>query len=311
MQVDVNHKGLAVVLPALVGVGCAALSIRGYEAYGWALFLLLPIIVSFLASVLWTFRRKMSFLSCYGVSCLSILATGGFILIFALDGFICLLMALPLALVLALLGTLLGKFVGSSAGPKGGAGLASLLCLCFPLLLSFEHHQGTTPVVREVRTSLLIDAPIEDVWQAVIAFPLIEEEPTGIFRFGIAYPIEASIEGEGVGAIRYCRFNTGDFVEPITVWDAPNKLAFDVVENPAPMKELTIYDDMHAPHLHGFMVSDRGQFELFQEGSQVRIVGTTWYSHSIDPEFYWGVLSDSIIHRIHHRVLGHIKQVVE
>ena len=44
--------------------------------------------------------------------------------------------------------------------------------------------------------------------------------------------MKARIEGEGVGAIRYCSFSTGDFVEPITAWEKPHRLAFDVVKNP-------------------------------------------------------------------------------
>ena len=58
----------------------------------------------------------------------------------------------------------------------------------------------------------------------------------------MACPISAEIEGKGVGAVRHCIFTTGAFVEPITVWDEPNTLAFDVTEQPPPMKELSPYD---------------------------------------------------------------------
>jgi hypothetical protein len=97
-------------------------------------------------------------------------------------------------------------------------------------------------------------------------------------------------------------------VEPITVWNKPKHLAFDVTENPPPMKELSLYEDMHAPHLHGHMVSKKGQFRLIERGNKVLLEGTTWYSHSISPEFYWGFVSDAIIHKIHLRVLNHIKR---
>ena len=142
----------------------------------------------------------------------------------------------------------------------------------------------------------------------VVAFPRIAEPPRGVFRWGIAYPIEARIEGQGVGAVRYCTFSTGDFVEPITAWEEPVRLAFDVTENPPPMKEISIHRDLHAPHLHGHMVSKRGQFHLKQQGNQVLLEGTTWYTHSLSPAFYWGMISDEIIHRIHRRVLLHIKR---
>lgn len=311
MQRILNNKTTAILLPAFVGLGGATLSVRVFEQYGRSLFLGLPIIVSYLASFAWCYRRKQTFSSAYGVSCLSILVLGGMIMIFALDGLICLLMAMPLALVLALIGTVLGRLVGSALGGVAGASVASMLSLSFPFIVGFEDATAPGPVIREVTTSVLIDGRIEDVWDTVIAFPEITETPGIIFRLGIAYPIEARIEGEGVGAIRYCVFSTGSFVEPITEWDAPNRLSFDVTENPPPMRELSIYKDMHAPHLHGHMVSNRGQFRLTQQGDQVLLEGTTWYTHSISPEFYWGLVSDEIIHRIHLRVLNHIKHHTE
>jgi hypothetical protein len=311
MQRILNHSTVAICLPAMLGWGGAALSISASELYGWSLFLFLPIAVSFLSAFCWNYKREKTFSSTYGMTCLSILALGGLVIISAMDGLICLFMAFPLTMALALIGAPLGRMVGSSMGGTSGPTIASLLCLSFPFLLGFENSTKQEPVTRKVVSSVLIDAPIEDVWKTVIAFPKITDPPTGVFRFGIAYPIEASIDGTGVGAIRYCRFSTGDFVEPITVWDEPNKLAFDVSENPEPMKELSIYQDVHAPHLHGFMESEKGQFKLTQVGKQVRLEGTTWYKHSISPEFYWGVISDQIIHKIHYRVLDHIKEHAE
>ncbi len=311
MQRILNHRATAIFFPAFLGLGGAALSVREYEQYGWSLFLFLPILVSFLAAFAWCFKNQRSFGSAYGVSCLSILVLGGLITIFALDGLICLLMALPLALILALIGTLLGQIVGSSFGGAAGSTIVSILCLSFPFLVGFEHASTPEPAVRAVTTSVLIDARIEDVWDAVIAFPEITERPEGIFRLGIAYPIKARIEGQGVGAIRYCEFSTGSFVEPITKWDAPNLLSFDVTENPPPMKEISIYQDMHPPHLQGHMASEKGQFRLIASGDQVMLEGTTWYTHSISPQFYWGLVSDEIIHRIHLRVLNHIKHHTE
>lgn len=311
MQNFLNKKATAILLPALVGLGGTALSVINFELYGWSLFLVLPIVVSFLSAFAWCYRKKQTFASAYGTACLSILVLGGFLILFALDGLICLLMALPLTLVLGLLGAALGRVVGSSIGGKAGTTVALLLSFSFPLLVGFEHATAPAPIIRQVTTSVLIDGKIEDVWDTVIAFPEITEQPGMIFRLGIAYPIKARIDGHGVGAIRYCEFSTGSFVEPITEWDAPHRLSFDVTENPEPMKELTIYKDMHAPHLHGHMVSNKGQFRLTQQGDQVLLEGTTWYSHSISPEFYWGLISDEIIHSIHLRVLNHIKKHTE
>lgn len=306
-----NNRATAILLPAIIGLGGGAISVQGFEQYGWSLFLGLPVVVSFLSAFFWCFKRQMSFRSAYGLSCQSILVLGGLFLIFALDGLICLLMALPLALTLALIGASLGRLAGSSVGGPTGATIASLLTLFFPFLVGFEHATAPEPRIRVVSSSVLIDARIEDVWDTVIAFPEITDPPKGIFRLGIAYPVEARIEGEGVGAIRYCVFSTGSFVEPITEWDPPHRLAFDVSKIPPPMKEVSIFPDLHAPHLHGYMVSKRGLFQISEKDGKVLLEGTTWYTHNISPEFYWGLISDEIIHRIHLRVLNHIKQHTE
>ncbi len=132
------------------------------------------------------------------------------------------------------------------------------------------------------------------------------------FRAGIAYPIRAEIIGSGVGAERHCVFSTGAFVEPIQVWDEPRRLKFSVTENPPPMQEWTPYTHIDPPHLHGFLMSNGGQFLLTPlPNGGTRLEGTTWYQHGLWPAAYWRVWSDEIIHRIHLRVLTHIRDEAE
>ena len=54
--------------------------------------------------------------------------------------------------------------------------------------------------------------------------------------------------------------------------------------------------------------SEEGQFLLkrLPEGG-TRLQGTTWYHNELLPAGYWKLWSDFIIHRIHVRVLRHIK----
>lgn len=310
-----NRRWAAILLPALFGLGVCALSVLVLEQYGWSLFLMVPIAVGFLSAFCWCFRRRISVGSAIGIGQLSILTLGTMLILFAFDGLICLLMALPLAAVLAIFGSCLGHLASSVCSRRMGKGITTLLAVAVPASVSFEHlsHPANPdPPIRSVTTTLEIDAPIDAIWQTVISFPKISEPPTGLFRAGIAYPIEARIDGEGVGAVRYCVFSTGSFVEPITVWDAPHHLAFDVTENPPPMRELSLYQDLDVPHLHGHMVSKKGEFRLEETASgSVVLTGRTWYTHSMKPTFYWGPISDQIIHRIHRRVLEHIKAEAE
>ncbi len=184
---------------------------------------------------------------------------------------------------------------------------AVVAALVLPLLAGGESLL-LEPTERVVSSSVEIDAPPEVVWQNVIAFPELPEQREWFFRLGIACPERARIVGHGVGATRYCEFTTGAFVEPITVWDQPRRLAFDVTEQPDPMFELSPYRHVHPPHLDHSLRSHRGEFRLVAlDDGRTRLEGRTWYSVAIYPQFYWQLLSDELIGRIHHRVLTHIK----
>jgi hypothetical protein len=146
----------------------------------------------------------------------------------------------------------------------------------------------------------------------VIGFPEITERPEWFFQMGISCPTNARVNGQGVGATRECIFTTGKFIEPITAWDAPRRLAFDVREQPVPMFELTPYRHIHPPHLDGAFLSTRGEFELVElSDGGTRLIGRTWYTLDIRPHAYWTIWSDWLVHRIHQRVLRHIKRLAE
>ncbi|HKZ79726.1 MAG TPA: hypothetical protein VJ124_15745 [Pyrinomonadaceae bacterium] len=124
--------------------------------------------------------------------------------------------------------------------------------------------------------------------------------------------MRAEISGSGVGAIRRCVFSTGAFVEPIEVWEQPRQLEFGVIAQPPVMEEWSPYQHLAPPHLENYLVSRRGRFALtpLQDGRTL-LEGTTWYQNRFWPAPYWHIWSDYIIHRIHQRVLIHIKEVSE
>lgn len=308
-----NHPAFAILFPAVAGFALAAFSILLFHDYGSSLFLGLPVVISFLSSFCTSFRRSVPTRLAYGRALLSLLTLGGFVLLFALDGLFCLILAFPLAAALAIIGTVLGQLAGSSfRGPYFPVALLPFLLIpLFPALVAFDWAIRPEVPLRRVTTSVVVQAPIRKVWQGVVAFPPIAEPPEGIFRLGVAYPLEARIDGHGVGATRYCVFSTGSFVEPVIIWHEPELLAFKVTSSPPPMKEFSIYPDLKAPHLHDHMVSRRGQFKLVECREGVILEGTTWYTHCLYPQWYWGPISDLMIHCIHRRVLNHIRRTVE
>jgi hypothetical protein len=152
----------------------------------------------------------------FKVSSLTALFTGMSLLLMGTEGLIWLLMATPIALPMAWAGGCLALIAKKFIVPIDGGGKASVGAF-IPLVIALvvEPRLDLSTDLREVTTSVEIEADAMQVWDIVIAFPPIEEEPGFPFNFGIAYPTSAVIDGKGVGAMRECQFNTGAFVEPI------------------------------------------------------------------------------------------------
>jgi uncharacterized membrane protein YhaH (DUF805 family) len=294
-------------LLALIGTEVVATS------YGWGVFVGLPFCLGLFATLTYSYHQPRRYGECVAVALLPIAMLGSLLLFLAREGAICLLMAAPLGLGLAFLGGNLGYVIQRAhwGRPKITAAL-SLVMLMTPGFYGVESFTRPQPGVFVVKSSIEINASPEKVWRKVVAFAEIPPPNETLFRAGIAYPIRAEIVGNGPGAVRHCVFSTGPFVEPITVWDEPHLLRFSVTANPAPMNELTPYGHIEPNHLHGYFESHQGQFLLTElPGGRTRLEGTTWYSHSMWPESYWHLWSDYIIHRIHTRVLNHIRAEAE
>ncbi|HEY6554251.1 MAG TPA: hypothetical protein VI669_12915, partial [Vicinamibacteria bacterium] len=231
----------------------------------------------------------------------------------AVEGLLCLVMAAPIMLVLVLLGATVGYFLQRRGLPPKLATTALGVALAAaPILMGAERAAERQAPLFEVRSAVEVAAPPHVVWRSVVSFSDIPPPSEWLFRAGIAYPLRATIEGSGAGAVRRCVFTTGAFVEPIAVWDEPRRLRFDVVSLPPPMQEWTPYRQVRPPHLDGFLRAEKGEFRLTQLPSgQTRLEGSTWYRHNMWPAAYWQLWSDAIIHRIHLRVLRHIRRQAE
>jgi hypothetical protein len=272
--------------------------------YGWTLFVAAPMMLGGLA--VWVCRPATAALAA-GVGAAAAVAALCLLLLVAADGLICILMAAPLALPLSALGGILIYAAGKSTSASRGM---ALLLLLPPAGLRWD--ATVLPPVFEVRSSVTIAAPPDRVWRHVVTFSELPEPHEWFFRAGLAYPKRARIVGSGPGAIRYCEFSTGPFVEPIETWEEARLLRFRVTENPAPMHEWSPYAQVLPRHLHGYLVSKRGQFRLTPlSGNRTLLEGATWYQHGLWPAQYWRWWSDAIIHRIHLRVLTHIQTLAE
>lgn len=304
-----GKKWVAILISVVLAWGLTIIGIYGIGQYGIALFVLTPLFIGACPVVLYGQypNRGLRKSAEIGFLVLGIYTLG--LLLFAMEGVICIAMAAPFGILLTWLGSFIGYAIVSKS-LKQGPTIMMLLLLSIPAT-AFMEDQTKDSEIMEVTTTIIIDADITEVWKNVIEFPELDDPTEFLFNAGVSYPISAEIDGRSVGAIRSCNFSTGSFIEPITIWDEPTLLKFDVEQCPPPMKEMSFWD-IDAPHLHDYFVSKQGQFKLTElPNGQTRLEGTTWYTHDISPVFYWRWWSDYIVHSIHDRVLEHIKEVSE
>lgn len=309
----IGSAALSIVVTTVLGLGFVLMGTLVIGAYGWGLFVALPFCLGMFSVLLYSYHEPREWDDCLFVSLLPVGLVGVALILVAMEGAICMLMAAPFALALAAVGGMVGHGIQELYWrPKRTPTMLSIVFLLVPASFGAEHAARLRPPLYEVHTAIEVNAPPEKVWNQVVAFAEIPPPKELLFRAGVAYPIRAEILGHGVGAVRHCIFSTGTFVEPIEVWDEPHLLKFGVTANPAPLNELTPFGHIDAPHLHGYFVSEKGQFSLTALPSgRTRLEGTTWYHNAMWPAAYWHLWSDYIIHRIHSRVLEHIRTKAE
>ena len=299
---------IASTAAATLGVAMVAFGITVAQSYSGALFVGTPFVMGAACAYWFNLRYPASESETRRVVLATFFISFWGIVLFAIEGAICLLMLFPLALAAGFFGGWVGRGLAHLRNRTPGEAMIAVLVV--PLMMHGESERHDRHL-HEVRSAVEIDAPPHIVWQHVVAFPSLAAPRDLLFRAGVAYPIGARIVGEGVGAVRYCEFSTGAFVEPITAWEPLRRLAFDVVAQPAPMREWSPWN-IAPPHLDGYFNARRGEFRVVPlSGNRTRLEGSTWYDLRLGPESYWAWFADALISRIHDRVLEHIALVAE
>jgi hypothetical protein len=302
---------LAFVATAVLGGVTAS---EGLGWYGFSLFVGTPFMAGLVSGILLNARRDQGGPKTQTVACAALVISALAITALMVEGVICLAMALPFALPLTMIGAAIGRAIANSRTPRfPNPQFIGALLLLMPGISGMERMLVLEPESFQVRSEIVVNAPANVVWKNVVSFTELPRPTEPIFKTGIAYPIRAEIRGTGVGATRRCVFSTGVFVEPITAWEEPRRLAFGVEEQPPVMREFSFRDDLIPAHISDqYLRSTAGEFVLEPlPGGRTRIVGTTWYQLRFWPSSYWRLWSDAIIHRIHMRVLEHIKNISE
>jgi hypothetical protein len=306
---------LAAVFGTVILLGMTAISVGLLREYGVALMLGSPMISGFATGAFYARLAPGARYRGAAVATTAVIALAmAFTLVTAIEGLGCFIMFLPLLCLPGYAGSFIGFAVGRALPerPLNAAIVASTL-LFFVLLGVARISPLPALVPPPVETSIEIDAPPSRVWPLLPSMAQMPAPTDWAFRYaGIAYPVRATLDGEGLLARRTCDFTTGSAQETVDVWIPGKVLGFTIDTQPDPMRELTLYDTVRQPHLDGYVRNRRGELVIEElPGGRTRLTGRSWYEVKIAPETYWRLWTDLFIHKIHTRVLEVVKARAE
>jgi uncharacterized membrane protein YhaH (DUF805 family) len=306
--IDVAHVLQGVLAGVGIIVAAVLVSAIGFGAYGWGLFVMTPFMVGITTAYLANRRRLMT-ASRTVVVVLAAAALGTVALVmFALEGIVCIVLAAPLGAVVAMIGALIGRSIARRRHSRDQP-LMSIALL--PALFALE---AAMPPAVPIATDESIDipAPPQVVWDVLTSNAPIAEDPGIVGVAGLAYPIRGRLMSTGVGALRLGDFSTGTARERVTEWVPGRKFAFVVLRQPPAMEEMSPYRRVHAPHLNGYFNTGETRFALtpLPNGS-TRLTLRAESILRIDPVLYWEPIARLAVHLNAMRVLHDIEVKAE
>lgn len=297
----------------LAGIGLTLFAVAAgalvFGTYGYGIFVLSPFVIGAATAFLANRRQDIGWPRTLRLFTLSLSLGAVALVVFALEGIVCIVLAAPLAWGAALLGALLGHALAQSPRRRAGSTLTSVALL--PVVFLMEKALPPT-MTFATDERIEIAAPPAAVWQALIHMDRIDGPPSLPFRLGVAYPVSGAIRGQGVGAIRTGVFSTGIAVERVTAWMPDRRLAFTVLRDPPAMHEMSPYAHVNAPHVTGYFRTVSTAFEIVPRlGGGSVLLEHTEHRLRLDPVLYWLPLARWIIHQNNERVLAYIGRHAE
>jgi uncharacterized membrane protein YhaH (DUF805 family) len=173
-----------------------AIGVLFFGTYGYGMFVVSPFVVGATAGYLANCKGDIGTLRTEQVAAAATALGGVALVVAALEGIVCIVMAAPLVLAFALMGGMFGRDVAVSSRRSARQTLLSVALL--PLVFAAESLTSKTTTFDTTET-ILVDAPTPVVWNAIVRMDALDEPLALAFRPGVAYPRG---EGERLGAAR-------------------------------------------------------------------------------------------------------------
>lgn len=229
-----------------------------------------------------------------------------------LEALMCLVVALPLVFPATVLG---GWSMHLSLQKRSKDRLLVSFFVFLPYAVAPVENLWQTPhETRVMRNAVTIHASPEAIWEQIHSVPAIQpqELPSQwIYHLGFPRPIAATIDKQGVGAIRHATFEREvSFFEVVTHWEQPQKLSFTIKADPDFIPH-TAFDEHIIVGGRFYDVLD-GTYEIEPRGDGTCILHLS-STHRLSTHFNWyaGWWSEWVMDQIQGSILEVIRQRCE
>lgn len=277
--------------------------------YGWGLFLFIPFSIGYIVAVQVNKKNKRAFIfTGIGLAILAVIGELAMVFFMGIEGIICILMSLGIFLGPTIIGAGVGAIVRWIGWRLDRSNVTFASLILVSALISVNDYYNTEPYHDVVVTVSKIEKPREEIWQHL--HTPIQFQPTGSYFLekGVTHPKNmhiTEIQGENVIV---CETPYEEIKLPILV-DSNYVIRFVLKEDFVPMKEVSLYEEVDAPHLTNYFKLKYGQFELIEgPQNQTFIKTTTAFHYKLAPHFYWRIWTNYLIDEMHQHVIDGIRQ---
>jgi hypothetical protein len=276
-----HQFGAAFSIAVLTAIG-VALFLGGYflcvdpnyEAYGWALFLLVPCVVGFAIGAVG--RQGLYVIGAIVfttvLSLLSLIFVG-------FEGWICCAMAFPLLIVPMAVGALVGYFVrGRFLDRENQKKRNTLFLLLISPFLMAAANQVEKPWrgVQRFETfssEVIVPRTLDDTWNSLVRMPAMEGEKPFLLQIGLPVPYRCTLDRDAVGGCRTCYFDQGVIEMEVTEWHRPDTVGFTITRNTLPGRR--------------WLTFVGASYELVPEADGTRVIRYSTIASRLYPRWYW------------------------
>lgn len=275
------------------------------EAYGIALYIGIPLTIGFILG----FKNKISFqfIKTSGKVFLTVMLLSWVLIALKIEGAICIIMiAVPL-FVFIYIGSGLGYLIYKHNLQKSKT-IVSLLLLINPSFCLFDSQQEMNN--HSVSSQIEIVASKEEIWNTLVHPVQYNEHPNLLFQYGVNYPKTMEIvQKNDTTTLLRCNLRNGNIDLNVNKFYKDSLMQFEINEPVIPIKELTVYKDVHTPHTNDkYFKLHYGEFEIKAiDKNKSVLVATSNFSYRFSPDFYWKWWSCYLMNKMHNHVLEDIK----